>query len=167
MTVFALIWFAFGVLATAYVTTRRWKHIADIDEPGAIYLSRLFLVKTRLLGVYLHVIRRPDYARCSHDHPWPFVTVILAGGYEEEVAGKLAGKLYVRRPGYVGYRPKAFEHRITRLLTARALTLVIRGPDSIEWGFRLRSGRKVSWQEYIKLPGSLRVLWCADEKEKA
>jgi hypothetical protein len=69
-----------GSMLTAYVTSRRWKHIADMDAPGEVYLSRLFLVKTPLLGVYLHIIRRPDYARCAHDHPWPFVTVILAWG---------------------------------------------------------------------------------------
>ncbi|MDB4876413.1 MAG: hypothetical protein JWM41_2859 [Gemmatimonadetes bacterium] len=135
----------------------RWKHIQDLDEPSDTYLSRLMLFKTRWLGVYFHIIRRPDYARCEHDHPWAFVTLILRGGYEEEVEGKK----FMRRPGYVGYRPRSFEHRITQLPKGTAWSLVIRGPDHVEWGFRTLRGR-VSWQEYVSWPGIKRVLWCDD-----
>jgi hypothetical protein len=76
----------------------RWKHIVDIDNPADVYLSRLMLLKTPWFGIYFHVIRRPDWAHCQHDHPWPFVTCILRGGYEEEVGGQL----FVRRPDTSG-----------------------------------------------------------------
>jgi hypothetical protein len=135
----------------------RWKHIQDLDAPEDVYLSRLMLFKTRWLGIYFHIIRRPDYARCEHDHPWPFVTLILRGGYEEEVRGQR----FVRRPGYIGYRGRDFEHRITRLLGVTAWSLVIRGPDRVRWGFRTAIG-KVPWQQYVSWDGVKRVLWCAD-----
>lgn len=138
-----------------------WKHIADLDSPGDVYLSRLMLLKTRLLGVYFHIIRRPDYARCEHDHPWAFVTIILRGGYEEEVEGVL----HKRRVGYIGYRPRSFEHRITSLPKGTAWSLVIRGPDHFDWGFRTALG-KVSWQSYVMWSSAKRVLWC-DDKEVA
>lgn len=109
-----------------------WKHIVDLDNPAEVYLSRLMLIKTRLFGLYVHVIRRADYARCEHDHPWSFVTIILRGGYEEEVGGTT----FCRRPGYIGYRPRRFEHRITHLRRRTAVTLVFRGPDHVHWGFR-------------------------------
>lgn len=137
----------------------RWKHINDIDTPGDVYLSRLMLLRTPWFGVYLHVIRRPDWAACQHDHPWSFVTIILRGGYEEHVGDRT----FVRRPGYVGYRPRHFEHRITRLLKANALTLVFRGFNHETWGFRTLRG-KLDWREYTQMPGFLRVLWCDDGK---
>jgi len=139
------------------ISLPRWKHIVDIDQPESVYLSRLMLVRTRWFGVYLHVIRRPDWSRCQHDHPWSFLTVILWGGYEERVGDRT----FIRRPGYVGYRPRTFEHAITRLLLDKAITLVFRGPNHESWGFRTFQG-KVSWQRYVQWPKSLRVLWCDD-----
>lgn len=140
----------------------RWpwkKIITDLDSPLDVYLTRYFLLKTRRLGVYVHNIQRPDYARCEHDHPWPFLTVILRGGYTEE----LAGQRFVRRPGYIGWRGRNFEHRITELPKGNAWTLVIRGPDHFSWNFRTAMG-KVSWQTYVMWDGVKRVLWC-DDKE--
>lgn len=138
-----------------------WKHIVDLDSPTDLYLSRLMLIKTRWFGLYFHIIRRPDYARCEHDHPWPFITLILRGGYEEEVSGKR----FTRRVGYVGYRARNFEHRITKLLGATAWTLVLRGPDHVSWGFRTVLG-KVPWQQYVSWDGARRVLWCGDDAVK-
>ena len=135
----------------------RWKQIVDIDQPEDVYLSRLMLLRTPWLGVYVHIIRRPDWARCEHDHPWPFVTFVLRGGYEEEIGGRL----FVRHPGYIGYRPRSFEHRIVRLLKGPALTFVIRGRNGEAWGFRTVMG-KVPWQRYVAWTKELRVLWCDD-----
>jgi hypothetical protein len=138
----------------------RWKHIEDIDQPGDVYLSRLMLIRLPWLGVYLHIIRRPDWARCQHDHPWAFVTLILWGGYEEAVGDRR----FVRRPGYVGYRPRSFEHRITRLLRRTAVTLVVRGKNHEAWGFRTTTG-KVGWRSYMSWPIANRVAWCDDRSE--
>lgn len=135
----------------------RWKQIEDIDRPGDVYLSRLMLVRTAWFGLYLHIIRRPDWAQCQHDHPWAFITVILKGGYEEQVGARS----FVRRPGYIGYRPRSFEHRITRLLNGNAITLVFRFRNHEHWGFRTWGG-KVSWQRYVSWAAPLRVLWCDD-----
>lgn len=136
----------------------RWKHIEDVDRPDDVYLSRLMLVRTHWLGLYVHVIRRPDWATCQHDHPWAFATLILRGGYEEEIGGKA----FVRRPGYFGYRPRSFEHRITRLLSGPAVTLVVRFQNHESWGFRSHLGYKIDWRRYLAAPAALRVLWCDD-----
>lgn len=141
----------------------RWKHIEDIDRPGDVYLSRLMLLKAPWLGVYLHVIRRPDWAHCQHDHPWAFATLILRGGYEEMVGEQL----HVRPPGYFGYRPRGFEHRITRLLDGNAVTLVVRLRNHEEWGFRTASGGRIPWRKYLASSTALRVFWCDDRKEGA
>ena len=135
----------------------RWKHIEDIDNPGDVYLSRLMLVRTRLFGIYFHVIRRPDWSRCQHDHPWPFITIILRGGYVE----KVGEHHFFRHPGYVGFRPRSFEHSITHLLTERSCSLVLRGPNRETWGFRTPDG-KIPWLQYMRLPNALRVMWCGE-----
>jgi hypothetical protein len=133
----------------------KWKRIYDLDQPDEVYLDRLFIIKTRWFGLYLHRIYRADYAKCEHNHPWAFITLILRGGYEEEVAR------FLRRPGYVGYRPRSFEHRITRLLKGPALTLVFRGPDHFDWGFVTKLGY-MPWEEWVESTTGQRVLWCDD-----
>ena len=136
----------------------RWKQIADIDT-GDVYLSRLMLVRLPWIGVYVHVIRRQDWAQCQHDHPWSFLTFILRGGYEEQVGDRT----FIRRPGYIGYRPRSFEHRITRLLSGPAVTLVIRFRNHESWGFRTNLG-KVEWRRYLAWPLATRVAWCDDQE---
>jgi hypothetical protein len=135
----------------------KWKHIEDIDKPGDVYLSRLMIVRTRWFGVYFHIIRRPDWSRCQHDHPWSFITFILRGGYVEQI-----GQSFVtRRAGYIGYRSRQFEHSIVRLLSNTSWSLVLRGRDHEQWGFRTPEG-KVPWARYMKLPNALRVYWCGE-----
>jgi hypothetical protein len=116
---------------------------------------------THRFSLYLHVIRRPDWSKCQHDHPWSFITIILKGGYIEVVGEHT----HIRRPGYIGYRPRRFEHAITKLLKGKAVTLVLRGPNHEEWGFRTRFGEKVPWQRYVKSTSWARVFWCDDRPE--
>lgn len=151
---------ALWALARFYLP-RQWKQIRDIDNPDDVYLSRLMLVRLPFVGLYLHVIRRPDWAHCQHDHPWAFVTIILRGGYEEQVGDRQ----FVRRPGYVGYRGRNFEHRITKLLNGPAVTLVVRGRNHESWGFRTTVG-KVDWRKYMGWTLGQRVAWCDDTPER-
>ena len=134
------------------------KNIEDLDELGAIYLARTMWIKFHRLGVYTHRIYRPDTARAVHDHPWPFLTVILRGGYEEEIRGRR----YMRRPGYIGWRGRGFRHRITALRGESALTLVIRGRNNDRWNFYNKAGEAMDWQDYILIPPHVRVAWCED-----
>lgn len=52
---------------------------------GDVFFWRYTLLKTRWFSVYLHEFLRSDHDRCLHDHPWPFLSIILAGGYHEEM----------------------------------------------------------------------------------
>lgn len=159
LVVWFALWLSLGLLLMLHrdELMPRWKHIEDLDRPGETYLSRLMLVKRSWIGVYLHIIRRDDWTRCQHDHPWAFSTLILRGGYEEQVGDHV----FVRRPGYFGYRPRSFEHRITRLLDGDAVTLVVRFRNYDSWGFRTITG-KMDWRRYLALPGAQRVAWCDD-----
>lgn len=59
------------------------------DGAGDVFFRRWTLFKSRRLGVaiYLHQFFRSDRDRCEHDHPWPFTTLILRGGYHEQING--------------------------------------------------------------------------------
>src|SRR5688500_6187293 len=55
------------------------------DNTGRSFLHRRG-IDVLPFGVYVHRILAPDPGLDLHDHPWPFVTLILRGGYVEEVA---------------------------------------------------------------------------------
>lgn len=57
------------------------KHIARLD--GTVYLTRYtILTLGAWFSVKLHNIKVGDDA-CMHDHPWPYLSIILSGGYTE------------------------------------------------------------------------------------
>lgn len=56
----------------------------DYDEPERNFLTRWRVISTPLFGLYVHRIDGPDPRPTLHDHPWPFVTFVLAGSYTED-----------------------------------------------------------------------------------
>lgn len=111
-------------------------------------------------GIYLHRIHGPDPGLDLHDHPWPFVSIILRGGYDEEVepartASSRADRaeateawaptLYRTgsaprgdrrrwRAGSVHRMPLDLAHRIVSVRPG-TVTLVLRGRRRRVWGF--------------------------------
>ena len=57
-------------------------YIGGVDHP---YLLRWHLLRKDKypINLYLHRMLRDDDDRALHDHPWWFVSIILAGGYVE------------------------------------------------------------------------------------
>jgi len=129
---------------------------------GSVFLER-FGFETRWLGVFLHRIAGPDPVLDLHDHPWPFVSLILWGGYDEEVAEARRASSHADRAEILdlpGHRaPRGFKrtwrvgtvhrlrlteaHRITHV-RPRTWTLLVRGPKSRPWGFYQPDG----WVDY-------------------
>lgn len=127
--------------------------------PG--YMERYWLVKPRwwTLGcsVRVHHILRSDLDRALHDHPWPFVTVILRGCYSEERPLLEAPPLWTAHeptlsrwygPGSILVRRATSRHRLTLPRHATVWTLFIMGPRRQSWGFYTREG-KVHWSDYL------------------
>lgn len=131
--------------------------IARLGDP---FLTRWVLVGRRYGGsrhaVYLHRFHRSDHDNALHDHPWGFVSVILAGGYWEHTPGP--GGTVRRRwygPGRVLVRPAAWRHRTEQPAGRECWTLVVRGEKVRDWAFfcldalgRL-TGRAVPWRQFI------------------
>jgi hypothetical protein len=106
---------------------------------------RRWALQTPLGGLRLHHFLRGDADRELHDHPWSFVTLVLAGGYVDVSS---AGE-DVLRPGSVRYRSARHAHRVE---TAGCWTLVLSGPISRAWGFWAAEGW-TPWKEFHALNG--------------
>lgn len=122
------------------------KDKADIHRhaTGDVYLTRWVLRGARAHGsenaVYLHRFHMGDLDE-MHDHPWPFTSVILSGGYWESTPGLgwYAGSgvrfPQWRAPGSVLRRPAGFIHRVEIPPGQESWSLVFRGARVGSWGF--------------------------------
>jgi len=122
------------------------------DADGAPYLIRYFLKRFRSFGRFcLHHIMRSDHDRSLHDHPWPFRSLILWGGYyeivDEEMIDPFERSTWKRyRDGQLIKwfgpfsflkRPAFWTHRLLLKKNRTAWTLVFMGKKEREWGFWL------------------------------
>ncbi len=109
----------------------------DIVLGGVLYLTRLNIFQVPLFSTKLHWIHRPDPDRDLHDHPWPFVSIVLWGGYEEyESKNPRSEPGKLRKIRWFNYKNTRTAHRISKV-KPRTLTLIFSGPRSTkkEWGF--------------------------------
>ena len=123
--------------------------------PG--YMNRYWLLPYNRFGLAarVHEILRSDSDRVFHDHPWPYVTVILRGGYCEvrplfDSSGICAGETRCwHGAGSVLIRSAKSWHRLEVPEGQSAWTLFISGPYRQRWGFMLNPHNKVYWREYL------------------
>ena len=110
------------------------------NEP---YLERYYLfLKDRKkfpFNVFLHKFLKGD-PDDVHDHPWPYATLILKGGYWEWIPqfadGKKIGEYRLwRGPGSFRTCGANSYHRIELEPGVIAWTLFMPGPQKREWGF--------------------------------
>ena len=111
------------------------------NEP---YLERYYLfLKDRKhfpFNVFLHKFLKSD-PDDVHDHPWPYATLILKGGYYEHIpnfnpAGALVGHTrYWRGPGHFRICSANSYHRVELKEGTDCWTMFMPGPQRREWGF--------------------------------
>jgi hypothetical protein len=70
-----------------------------------------------------------------HDHPWPYFTLILRGGYYEWIPGKDGEIRKWRGPGHFRFCGASSYHRIELVDGITPWTLFMPGPQQREWGF--------------------------------
>lgn len=123
------------------------------------YLQRWWLLpRNRVVNVYLHRFLRSDDDRALHDHPWRSVSVVLAGGYLEELPAdpsRPAGATVKRTrvAGQVTTRGARAAHRVELMADRQgarqpAVTIFITGPRVREWGFWCAWGWR-PWREFV------------------
>ena len=120
------------------------KRIIMDRESKEPYLERYYIfLKDRQLfpfNVFLHKFLKSD-PDDVHDHPWPYATLILKGGYYEWIPqfnpdGTLNCEIRKWR-GHGHFRickPESY-HRVELKPGVTAWTLFMPGPQRREWGF--------------------------------
>jgi len=121
----------------------RYRLIPD-RRTGLDYMHRYYLfLKDRKwfpFNVTLHKIVRSDDP-IMHDHPWPYLTIVLKGGYWEHTPvfdndGKMLTEFQTwRGPGSFIKRGAGEFHWLELEEGATATTLFFMGSQQREWGF--------------------------------
>ncbi len=136
-----------------------------IGDPGDPYLLRWWVIpRNRVLNVYLHCILRSDDDRALHDHPWPFVSIILRNGYVEhrfddpdwrsDPQRRVRTRMTHHGERAVVFRLPRTPHRLQILPDSWAMTLVITGPVIRPWGFWCPQGWRDSREYAIQTDDS-------------
>ena len=118
---------------------RRWgfNQRFVIGKQNNPMLERWRLTQTPLFGIYVHFIHREDLDRVPHDHPWRFWSLVLRGGYTEELherPGSGSARLVSWHRWSVHHFPMHHAHRIIGV-APRTVTLVVVGRKRRVWGF--------------------------------
>jgi hypothetical protein len=124
------------------------------NEP---YLERFYLfLKERdrfPFNVFLRKFLKGD-PDDVHDHPWPYATLILKGGYYEYTPNfeddQMVGETkHWRGPGHWRICSSNSYHRIELRPGITAWTLFMPGPHKREWGF-LVNNKWIQHEQYLK-----------------
>lgn len=147
-------------------TSKKWgfikKSIIIREGDNVPYLIRYNLLECQWFSIKVHRILQSDLD-CPHDHPWPFLSIILSGGYIECIPDQDSESVYregwlriwnsrrqelkkIFRVGAILWRPAKWIHRL-ELRQRRygspltpATTLVITFKKVRDWGFWTRKG---------------------------
>lgn len=145
--------------------SRSWTlfHRFDIrDADGTVYLRRWRIFECPWFGILLHQINGPDKDSDRHDHPWDFISIVLRGGYVEQVRPCRWGprdhvsirefskwaRTGEREVRWFNRKRATEPHRIVCLFRAPTWTLVLRGPRKRTWGFYTEDAW-VPWHVYL------------------
>lgn len=130
----------------------RYRLIPD-RRTGQDYMHRYYLFlkdrKTFPFNLMLHKIVKSDDPY-MHDHPWPFLTVVLKGGYWEHTFDKNGEEIRVwHGPGSVIKRSAEEYHWLELDNEQPATTLFFVGPQKREWGF-LENGNWIHHEKFLR-----------------
>jgi hypothetical protein len=128
----------------------------EFNEP---YLERYYLFlkdrKNFPFNIFLHKFLKGD-PDDVHDHPWPYATLILRGGYYEWIPqfnqdGTLNCEIRKwRGPGHFRICSSTSYHRIELKNGVTAWTLFMPGPQRREWGFLWAGKKWIHNDDYMK-----------------
>lgn len=134
------------------VTIAEWFTVLTSGEPHLYiggkqnpYLLRWYLIpRNRFFNIYLHKFLRDDDDRALHDHPWWFLSIMIWGGYMEEVYCKVtkttdvkyrsAFSFVLRKPTH-RHRVMLYRHPKDFSKPIPCWTIILTGPTVRTWGF--------------------------------
>tara|TARA_B110000196_G_C21037471_1_gene610731 strand:- start:214 stop:633 length:420 start_codon:yes stop_codon:yes gene_type:complete len=89
-------------------------------------------------NILIHHILDDDHGEGLHNHPFPFITIIVSGGYWETDNDGI--KIW-RKKGYIGYRSANHLHRVDLKSGVKPITIFITGPYGLRKGGRSKYGK--------------------------
>jgi hypothetical protein len=135
----------------------RFRPFCIYGKAGDLFLKRWTLFKTPWFRIVLHCFIRSDADEELHDHPWNFLTIILKGGYYEELGtslkhptrNKRISFIHWRPPGSILYRPAKTIHRVILSEGTASWSLVFTGKKIRDWGFWTEEHGWCIWHKFI------------------
>ena len=134
------------------------KRIILYGESSEPYLERYYIfLKDRKwfpFNAFIHKFLKSD-PDDVHDHPWPYATLILKGGYYEHTPifenGKMVGETtHWRGPGHFRICTPNSYHRVELKEGVTAWTLFMPGPHKRDWGF-LVNNQWIQNEQYMSM----------------
>jgi len=115
------------------------------SKEGELHFRRWRLLKTPWFEIYVHGIYMEDLDEHLHNHPWKIWTMIIWGGYFEELH---TGRHRLRTFGYMSYVKISDFHKIKKMHKVPTYSLAIVGKrTSSDWGYMV-NGRFVDHLTY-------------------
>ncbi len=140
------------------------KVIISARNSNAPYMIRYILIKSKYVSIYFHRFMMSD-DDVPHNHPWPFISLALFGGYTEHlyqpepIKGLLTEKLVIRKVPSLAYRGIETIHKVEvdkvrslEEINEAPLTMVMMFRRKQIWGFikPTESGfTYVNWKDYL------------------
>lgn len=152
-----------GLFHTLMKKLGRHRLIPD-RRTGEDYMDRYYIfLKNRKwfpFNVTIHRIKKSDDP-IYHDHPWPYITIVLSGGYWEHTPlfdsnGKyISDMVEWRGPGSIIKRgAKEFHWLELDPAIGSATTLFFMGKQQRDWGFLINKSRQktqwIQWENYLE-----------------
>lgn len=144
------------MLKSLFQRLGRYRVIMDrVDDKPYLERYYLFLKDRRWFpfNVFLHKFLKGD-PDDVHDHPWPYATLILKGGYYEwtpifNTLGNKIGEIRQwRGPGHFRICSANSFHRIELAPNVTCWTLFMPGPKQRDWGFLVKN-KWVQNEQYL------------------
>tara|TARA_R110000822_G_scaffold59108_2_gene147680 strand:- start:372 stop:929 length:558 start_codon:yes stop_codon:yes gene_type:complete len=129
------------------------------DGKGGCYKTELVLERSKEKVVKIHWWHGPDPRRDPHNHPWPFKSTILSGGYTETryhnigdtdiLSYGVATNTRTYRAGDVNDMPASVFHTVGEVLPG-TVTRMETGPivEGGDWGYLIK-GKYVSAKDDV------------------
>lgn len=127
----------------------RYRVIMD-REDNEPYLERYYIfLKDRKwfpFNVFIHKFLKSD-PDDLHDHPWPYMTIILRGGYWEWTRNSSIPQW--KGAGQIRFGHSTDYHRIELEPGVECWTMFFPGPKLRDWGFLVKN-RWVQHEQYFQ-----------------
>ena len=128
----------------------RYRVIMD-REDNEPYLERYYVfLRDRTwfpFNVFIHKFLKSD-PDDLHDHPWPYMTIILRGGYWEWTKNNPTPQW--KGAGQIRFGHSTDYHRIELEPGVDCWTMFVPGPKQRDWGFLVKN-RWIQHEQYFQL----------------